>query len=218
MFTGIVKAQGTIDSIERHGSDARAVISPGGLSLTGIAIGDSLSVHGVCLTVTGFAADKFCVDISRETMDRTTFAELGAGDRVNLEPALTLSTPLGGHLVSGHVDDVGSIQLRESQGASELFRIQLPTPLSRYISEKGSVCVDGVSLTINRVDGASFDVQLIPHTLQQTTLGGYGPGQRVNIEVDLVARYVERLLQFGPAAETQASRITKAFLERTGYI
>jgi riboflavin synthase len=217
MFTGIVKAVGTIDSIERGGSDARAVIHLDGSALTTIEVGDSISVNGVCLTVTALEASKFCVDVSRETLERTTFAELAVGDKVNLEPALTLNTPLGGHLVSGHIDDVGSIVLRESQGASELFRIQAPIHLSKYISEKGSICVDGISLTINRVENATFDLQLIPHTLQQTTMGGYGPGQRVNIEVDLVARYVERLLNV-EAAEQKPSRITKAFLQRTGYL
>ncbi len=185
-------------------------------------VGDSIAVNGVCLTVTSFADHGFWVDVSGETLARTTFGEINVGSKVNLEQALTPTTRLGGHLVSGHVDGIGTVTSCWEQGRSVRFVIQAPPPLARYIAEKGSICVDGVSLTVNGVSGVSFDVNLVPHTLQETTLGAFAAGQRVNLEVDILARYLERLLLGEGAAQPQAplqsAGITQAFLVEHGFI
>jgi riboflavin synthase len=194
MFTGIVQVVGEIRDIERHDDAAQIAIDAGKLTMTAVAIGDSIAVNGVCLTVTKVLARGFCADISRETLVRTALGEMTAGMRVNLEQALTLHTPLGGHLVSGHVDGVGVLTAIVPAGESRVISVQAPAKLARYIAEKGSICLDGVGLTVNQVEGARFEVNLVPHTLKETVLGAYQTGQRVNLEVDLIARYVERLL------------------------
>jgi riboflavin synthase len=195
MFTGIVRAIGTVTALEAAGDDMRMRIDPGKLELREVRPGDSVAVNGVCLSATEVGADAFWADVSRETLSRTTCGALTAGASVNLEPALTLSTPLGGHLVSGHVDGTGSLLERRDEGRSVRFRIEAPGRLMRYVAEKGSICVDGVSLTVNAVAGESFEVSIVPHTLRATTLGGFAVGRRVNLEVDIIARYLERLLQ-----------------------
>lgn len=195
MFTGIVRAIGTVTTLEAAGDDMRMRIDPGKLELREVRPGDSVAVNGVCLSATEVGADAFWADVSRETLSRTTCGALSAGASVNLEPALTLSTPLGGHLVSGHVDGTGSLLERRDEGRSVRFRIEAPGRLMRYVAEKGSICVDGVSLTINAVAGESFEVSIVPHTLRATTLGGFAVGRRVNLEVDIIARYLERLVQ-----------------------
>ena len=157
-------------------------------------LGDSIAVSGVCLTVTERTAVGFWADVSNETLSRTTLGELEPGSRVNLERALTLATPLGGHLVSGHVDGTGRVRERVDDARSVRLRIEAPAELLRYIAEKGSICVDGVSLTVNQIAGAVFDLNIVPHTLRETTLDEFAPGRRANLEVDLVARYLERLL------------------------
>ena len=195
MFTGIIRAVGQVDEVQKHGGDCRISFRSGGLGLASGSIGDSIAVNGVCLTAIGLQEDSFAADVSAETLAMTTLGDLHAGDPVNLEPALSLQTPLGGHLVSGHVDGVGELVSMDSEARSTRMLFDAPADLSRYIVRKGSICIDGVSLTVNEVDGHRFGVNIVPHTLEHTIMNTYHPGSRVNIEVDLVARYLERLLQ-----------------------
>jgi len=197
MFTGIVQAVGKIAALERRGGDARLRVATGALDLSDVKTGDSIAVSGVCLTAAALGSKEFSADVSGETLARTTLGALKSGDAVNLEKALTPTTRLGGHLVSGHVDGVGTVHERTPDARSVRFRIEAPAALAKYIAAKGSVCVDGVSLTVNAVEGATFEVNLVPHTLAATTLGELAPGRRVNLEVDLLARYLERLLTAG---------------------
>lgn len=217
MFTGIIQAVGKIAAIEQKGVDARLRVDTGRLDMSNVNTGDSIAVSGVCLTAVEHSASGFAADVSRETLSRTTLGQLGPGGSVNLEKALTLATPLGGHLVSGHVDGVGAVVSRAQEGSSVRFRFQAPDDLARYIAEKGSICVDGVSLTVNAVDGARFDVNIVPHTLAETTLGSLQSGSKVNLEVDLLARYLERLM-LGESAAAGGSRITREFLARHGFV
>jgi riboflavin synthase len=216
MFTGIIQAMGKIAAIEQKGGDARLRIDTGNLDMANVNIGDSIAVSGVCLTAVERSASGFTADVSGETLSRTTLGQRRPGDAVNLEKALTLNTPLGGHLVSGHVDGVGTVVSREAEGRSVRFRLQAPEALARYIAEKGSICVDGVSLTVNAVSGAKFDVNIVPHTLAQTTLDSFQPGSKVNLEVDLLARYLERLM-LGEGETKSGSAITREFLARHGF-
>lgn len=195
MFTGIIQSVGRIDTTEKRGSDFRFVVETGKLPTESIEIGDSISVNGVCLTAIEVAGSSFVADVSNETLTCTTFHSLKAGMPVNLELALTPSTRMGGHIVSGHVDGIGIIQEKYEDGRSIRFQIGLPEHLARYIAIKGSICIDGISLTVNNVTDADFDVNIVPHTLNETTLGTAVVGQEVNLEVDLLARYLERLLQ-----------------------
>lgn len=194
MFAGIVQAVGSIRARNERGGDVELIIDAGDLSLQSTRLGDSIAVSGVCLTVTRTSGSTFATDVSRETLSLTTLADLKPGSRVNLETALKAGEPIGGHLVSGHVDGVGRLLARTADGRSERFAFEVPRELAPYIARKGSVCIDGVSLTVNEVTDARFGVSLIPHTLAATTLGDLVVGARVNIEVDLIARYVERLL------------------------
>ncbi len=193
MFTGIVLAKGQIAAIESRGGDLRLRIGAVDLDMSDVAIGDSICVSGVCLTAIDPDVSGFFADVSNETLSRTTLGELGVGDGVNLEKSLRLSDRLGGHLVSGHVDALGRVISIEPDARSQRWRFEVPPHLARYIAAKGSVCVDGVSLTVNDVDGATFGVNLIPHTIAVTTFADKRVGDAVNIEVDLIARYVERL-------------------------
>ena len=192
MFSGIVSAIGRIESARPHGDGLRLRIAANGLDLSDVAIGDSVAIHGVCHTVVAKDRQAFEVDTSNAT--RAVTAGLEQGRDVNLEKSLRLADRLGGHLVSGHVDGVGTVVALEDLGASARLAIEAPGALARYVARKGSICVDGVSLTINSVDGARFEVNVIPHTLAATTLGRLAAGARVNLEVDMIARYVERLL------------------------
>jgi riboflavin synthase len=194
MFTGIVRDVGRVAARETRGVDARLVIATKNLDLEDTVVGDSISVQGVCLTVTSLGADSFSADVSHETLSLTTLGELVVGSAVNLEPALRAGDRLGGHLVSGHVDGVAHVVATSNDGDSLRVRVMVPAELARYIARKGSVTVDGVSLTVNEVEGATFGVNLIPHTQAVTTLGRLQPGTRVNLEVDQMARYAERLL------------------------
>jgi len=194
MFTGIVEAIGRISDIADRGDDARLLIDTGKLDIADIAEGDSLAVSGVCLSAISKTGQAVSVDVSAETLRCTKLRELLPGSEVNLERALQLSDRLGGHLVSGHVDGVGTVVSRELAGESLRLNIQAPPELSRYIAAKGSICVDGVSLTINTVEGAEFSINLIPHTLAVTTLDALERGSPVNLEVDMIARYLERLV------------------------
>lgn len=194
MFTGIIEALGSIVSIKSVGGDRRMVFRAPGL-LAGTQIGDSIAVNGVCLTAIEFGDDSFAADLSAETLNLTTSGQWREGDGVNLERALTPSKPLGGHMVVGHVDGVGTLLERFEDARSTRMRFEVPADLARYVARKGSICINGVSLTVNDVEAGRFGVNIIPHTLAQTTLGGLQPGQAVNLEVDLIARYLERLLE-----------------------
>lgn len=195
MFTGIIQAIGHVQHLtESSGGDARVTIAGGGLDLSDVAIGDSIAVNGVCLTVVEKGPTHFSVDVSRETFACTV--GFAPGESVNLEKALRLSDRLGGHLVSGHVDGVGEVVRAERAGDSLCLDIRAPKGLERYLATKGSVAVNGVSLTVNRVRGGEFSINLIPHTLEATTLKNLKPGDRVNLEVDMLARYAERLLAY----------------------
>lgn len=218
MFTGIIQAVGSIASLQQRGGDLRIGIQTGKLPLEDVALGDSIAVSGVCLTVVELAGSRFFADVSGETLRRTSLGGLGVGDAVNLEKALTLATRLGGHLVSGHVDGIGSVIARRQDSRSVQFTIQAPDELARYIAVKGSICVDGVSLTVNAVSGASFELNIVPHTLEETTLEGFRVGRQVNLEVDLIARYLERLLLGDAAAQPDAGGgLTRELLESCGF-
>lgn len=195
MFTGIIQALGRITATQSMGGDQRLFVATGALDLSRVRLGDSIAVSGVCLTVAELGADGFWADVSAETLSCTTFAQLQVNAAVNLESALTPTTALGGHLVSGHVDGVGSVAERRDDARSVRLVITAPSGLSRYIAAKGSICIDGVSLTVNAVQGADFELNIVPHTLGATTLGEFTVGRRVNLEVDIIARYLERLLE-----------------------
>jgi riboflavin synthase len=194
MFTGIVQAIGRIARIQPRGGDLRLHIATGTLDLTGVVHGDSIAVSGVCLTAIELDAQQFAADVSRETLACTTLGALRVADAVNLEKALRVGDALGGHLVAGHVDGVGHVLAVRDDARSQRWSFRAPAALARYIASKGSVCIDGVSLTVNEVDGVMFGVNLIPHTLAYTCFGQRVPGDAVNLEVDLLARYVERML------------------------
>jgi riboflavin synthase len=219
MFTGIIAAVGQIQSMQPRGGDVRLYVKTAGLDLGDVKLGDSIAVNGVCLTAVELPGDGFWADVSQETIRRTALSRLKDGSQVNLEKALTPSSRLGGHLVSGHVDGVGKVLLLEEDARSWHFRIEAPADLARYIAEKGSITVDGISLTVNSVDGAVFDLNIVPHTMQQTVMGEYQPGSPVNLEVDLIARYLERLLLGDKAAEpNRDSRLSMSFLAENGYL
>lgn len=218
MFTGIIQAVGKIAALEPKGADLRVRIATGKLDLEDVRLGDSIAVNGVCLTAVELPGDGFWADVSGESLARTTLGELRVGQAVNLEKALTPTTRLGGHLVSGHVDGIGTVVRRWEDGRSVRFRIRAPDGLAKYIAQKGSICVDGISLTINAVEGAEFELNIVPHTLQETTMGGFAAGTRVNLEVDIIARYLERLLLGEKAANPGGAGITEAFLAEHGFI
>lgn len=220
MFTGIIQAVGTVAAVENRGGDRRFRIRTGKLDLADVALGDSIAVNGVCLTAVALPGDGFVADVSGETLSRTTLGALAAGDRVNLEKALTPTTRLGGHLVSGHVDGVGQVVSRTTDARSVRFRIEAPAALAKYIAEKGSICCDGVSLTVNAVAGTRFDLNIVPHTIAETIIDQWRPGVAVNLEVDIIARYLERLLLGDKAADASAaaSGLTLAKLAEHGFL
>jgi riboflavin synthase len=216
MFSGIVKGVGRV--LEQHdlGGDRRWVVALGGTGVAPLALGGSIAVSGVCLTAVETRPDRFAVDLSRETLDVTTFGKLGVGARVNLEPPLKVGDSLDGHLVTGHVDGVGEVVELAPAARSTILRIRLPRDLARYVAQKGSIAVDGVSLTVNAVRGDIFEVNIIPHTQAVTVIGEYRRGVAVNIEVDIIARYLERL----GSGKEHASSVAGASMEllrRHGY-
>lgn len=217
MFTGIIEAVGTVERLAPQGGDVRVTLAVGKLDMSDVKLGDSIACNGVCLTVVDFSARSFCADVSGETLRLTGFADYQAGQRVNLEKALTPTTRLGGHLVSGHVDGPGVVRERWSEARSTRFVIEAPATLAKYIAHKGSITVDGVSLTVNKVDGARFELNIVPHTLAETVIGDYRIGTRVNLEVDVLARYLERLL-LGDAAAQGRGGITEHFLAEHGFL
>lgn len=194
MFTGIVQGVGTVRAIEPRGGDVTFVFDTGTVSLEGIDVGGSIAVSGVCLTATQFDRSSFRADVSRETLSLTTLGDYTVGTHVNLEKALLAGQALGGHYVTGHVDGVGEVVSRHDDARSVRMEFRVPADLARYLARKGSVCVDGVSLTVNGASGDRFDVNLVPHTLEVTTLGRLRTGSLVNLEIDIIARYLERLL------------------------
>jgi riboflavin synthase len=218
MFTGIIEAIGTVRALRPSGGDIRVQIDTGKLDLGDVKLGDSIAVNGVCLTAVELPGNGFWADVSRETLARSAFIELKVGSRVNLEKALTPTSRLGGHLVSGHVDGVGEVVSREENARAVQFRIKAPAELAKYIALKGSITVDGTSLTVNAVNGAEFELTIVPHTLVETIMADYRPGRRVNLEVDLLARYLERLLLGDKAAEPSSGGITEGFLAENGFL
>jgi riboflavin synthase len=194
MFTGIIQATGSITSIEPKGDDSRFVFNTGNIDMSDMALGDSVAVNGACLTIIEKEINSFVADLSKETLDLTTFSELEQGSRVNLEKAMMLSDRINGHMVSGHVDGIGKVTDTFDEGRSVRYSIEVPDNLVKFISKKGSVTVDGVSLTVNEVNKNTFSINIIPHTLSETIFSEYDIGTRVNIEVDLIARYLDQLI------------------------
>ncbi|MEE4245973.1 MAG: riboflavin synthase [Kangiellaceae bacterium] len=216
MFTGIIEAVGQIKSLTEQGGDQRLVIEVGKLPMHDVALGDSIACNGVCLTVVEFDEHSFTADVSGETIELTGFKHYTNGQAVNLEQALTPSKRLGGHLVSGHVDGIGTIKKQWNDGRSWRFIITAPKELAKYIAHKGSITVDGISLTVNKVDGCDFELNIVPHTLQETIMQHYKVGTQVNLEVDQIARYLERLITFSD--DHQDSSVTKDLLQKHGFI
>lgn len=194
MFTGIVQGVGTVRALVPRGGDVTIEFDTGPVSLEGVELGGSIAVNGVCLTATRHDRSSFAADVSRETLSLTTLGDWQAGSRVNLEKALLAGQALGGHYVTGHVDGVGEVLARHDDARSVRMEFRVPRELARYVARKGSICIDGVSLTVNGAEADRFDVNLVPHTLEVTTLGGLRPGSRVNLEVDIIARYLERMM------------------------
>jgi riboflavin synthase len=217
MFTGIIQAVGTVAAQQPSGGDLRLRIHSGKLPMEDVAIGDSIATNGVCLTVTDLPGDGFWADVSLETLSLTTLGDLTRGSPVNLEKSLTPESRLGGHIVSGHVDGLGEIVSLSEDGRSWRVVVRAPDELAKYIAHKGSICIDGTSLTVNAVSGANFDLNIIPQTMAETVFGQYRPGSRVNLEVDVIARYLERLLQ-GDAAAKPGAGIDLQTLADNGYL
>jgi len=221
MFTGIIEAVGRIENVQRKSGDKRFKINTGALDMSDVSLGDSIACNGVCLTAIEFAKDYYIADVSAETLNLTTLQNIETGALVNLEKALTPTTRLGGHLVSGHVDGVGEIISIKKDARSVQFEIRAPKSLCKYIAKKGSITVDGVSLTLNEVKGDCFELNLVPHTLEQTTAQNYRVGSKVNLEVDLLARYLEKLLlaqSDEKLQEPESSMIDRDFLARSGFV
>ncbi len=216
MFTGIIESIGTISKIEHRAGDARLTIEVGELDMSDVALGDSIACNGGCLTAIEFDQYRYTADVSGETLRLTTMANIQIGSAVNLEKALMPTSRLGGHLVSGHVDGIGEVLSVSKDSRSVKFNIKAPDEIAHYIAKKGSICVDGVSLTVNEVDGSTFQLNLVPHTLAETTAINYLAGTKVNLEVDLLARYLERLLG-GQKTQSKAN-ITTSLLQQSGFI
>ena len=213
MFTGIIEALGTIAELKPAGGDIRLYIRTGKLPLDDVALGDSIATNGVCLTVVELPGDGFWADVSQETLAMTTVQSWRSGQVVNLEKALMPTSRLGGHIVSGHIDGVGEVISHVERGRAWQLKIKAPEPLAKYIAQKGSITIDGTSLTVNAVSGAHFELTIVPHTLEETVIDQYQAGTQVNLEVDLIARYLERLLNAGE----QPSSLTMNFLQQNGY-
>ena len=219
MFTGIIESIGKIAKMEQRGGDVRLHIATGKLDLSDVALGDSIAVNGVCLTAVVLPGDGFVADVSNETLSLTSLGQLSTGSPVNLEKALTMSTRLGGHLVSGHVDGLGEVIAKSEDARSIRFTVKAPDELAKYIAHKGSITVDGTSLTVNAVKGAEFELNIVPHTAQETIMSEYEVGRKVNLEVDLVARYLERLLLGDKAADAYAeSGLNMQKLMEAGFV
>jgi riboflavin synthase len=219
MFTGIIEATGKIASIQSKEGDSLIKISANHFDMSDVHLGDSIAVNGVCLTVIKFTESEFTADVSAETLSRSIFRDCKVGDMVNLEKALLANSRLGGHMVSGHVDGIGEVIKRFQDARSWRFIIKAPKEISHYIAEKGSITIDGISLTVNSVTGSEFDVNIVPHTIQETSMSTFNVGTRVNLEVDLIARYLERLLSKDSPSEYVESKqsITEEMLRKSGF-
>ena len=202
MFTGIISAIGDITNLEQRAGDARLTIRTGNLSLADVQLGDSIACNGACLTVIELTGEGFVADVSVETLNLTTICNWQTGSRINLEKAMRATDRLGGHIVSGHIDGIGEVMALEEDARSWRFRMRAPREIAKYIAHKGSITLDGTSLTVNIVDGAEFELNIIPHTMTHTVMGDYKVGSKVNLEVDLVARYLERLMLGDKAADS----------------
>ena len=219
MFTGIIEAVGTITAIKHHAQDVTISVDSGELDLSDVKLGDSIAHNGVCLTVTKLNEQGFDVDLSHETLKRSGFSQIKTGFAVNLEKAMQMNARFGGHIVSGHVDGVGAISSITKLGNAFEYWVKAPAELAKYIAEKGSITVDGISLTSNEVDGSSFKLTIIPHTIAQTIMADYVVGTQVNLEVDVIARYLERLLLGDKAAEPEKEKqSTMDLLARSGFL
>lgn len=216
MFTGIIAATGKVAALATKADGLRLHINSGKLELADVKLGDSIAVNGVCLTAVDLPGDGFWADVSTETLQRTSLSGLRVGSKVNLEKAMAVGDRFGGHMVSGHVDGIGKIVSREDEGRFVRFKVRAPEQLEKYIAEKGSITVDGTSLTVNGIDGSDFVLTIVPHTIQETVIGDYAVGSRVNLEVDLVARYLERLLQC--ADEDELAGVTMDKLAQYGFV
>ena len=218
MFTGIIESLGKVESIQNVGGDVRLRIQTD-LDMSDVHLGDSIATNGICLTVIDFGRNWYAADVSRESLNRTTLEHWKAGQVVNVEKAILPTTRFGGHIVSGHVDAVGEITVVRSDARSIYFEVTAPKEIARYLAEKGSVTVDGISLTINHLRGNILSLNLIPHTADRTNIGTWKTGTKVNLEVDVLARYIERLLLGDKAAETtEQSKISLDFLAENGFL
>ena len=213
MFTGIIAALGEVVAIKAKGGDVRLEVATQKLELNDVKLGDSIAVNGVCLTIVSMQSDRVYFDVSKETLDRTSIGIAKVGSEINMEKALAVGDRLGGHFVSGHVDGLGECTKRETSARSIIFQFRVLSNLERYIAEKGSICIDGVSLTVNVVSQNIFEVNIIPHTLEETIIKDYQVGTRVNIEVDLIARYLERLRPGEKSNVTQDKLLKHGFLK-----
>ena len=217
MFTGIVEAVGTLTAITPKGEDITISVNAGKLDMSDVKLGDSIATNGVCLTVVAFDSHSYIADLSLETLKKSGFADYKVGDKVNLEKAMLPTTRFGGHIVSGHVDGVGEIVERNQVGRAIEFWVAMPAELSKYVAEKGSMTVDGISLTVNDLRKNAFKLTIVPHTTQETTIDHFQVGRKVNLEVDVLARYLERLLHGGREEQPAESRITMEFLQQNGF-
>ncbi|PNH89869.1 riboflavin synthase [Vibrio diazotrophicus] len=217
MFTGIVEAVGQLTAITPKGEDVTITVNIGKLDMSDVKLGDSIATNGVCLTVVDFNDTSYSADLSLETLKKSGFADYKAGDKVNLEKAMLPTTRFGGHIVSGHVDGVGEIVERNIVGRAIEFWVELPEELNKYVAEKGSITVDGISLTVNDLRKNAFKLTIVPHTTQETTIDSFQVGRKVNLEVDVLARYLERLLQGREQAKQPESRLTMEFLQQNGF-
>lgn len=213
MFTGIIAAIGKIEAVQTKGGDIQLQVSTQQLDLADVKLGDSVAINGVCLTVVDISRTTLSFDVSRESLDRTSLGTVQIGSEVNLEKSLAVGDRLGGHFVSGHVDGLGTVTSRQESARSVQFRFEVPLGLERYIAEKGSICIDGTSLTVNNVADNWFEVNIIPHTMQETIMSSYRVGTKVNLEVDLIARYLERLLPQQDAGITQETLLKHGFIK-----
>jgi riboflavin synthase len=219
VFTGIIESLGRVERIESRGKDLVLSIQSGKLDLSDVHLGDSIAVNGVCLTVTSLTGHGFTADVSAESLANTNIKHYSAGTHVNLEKALTLATRLGGHMVSGHVDGVGTVMDKTNDGRSIRIDIKCPQALGKYIANKGSITVDGVSLTVTGCTKDSFSLNIVPHTVAETTIQAFQKGQTVHVEVDLIARYTERLLEAKIEEQSgSGSKLSQNFLSEHGFI
>lgn len=215
MFTGIIQAEGKIAKIEPQNGDVKMTIHTGKLDMSDVALGDSIAANGICLTAIEFGDDFYVADVSGETLSVTTAGDWKVGTPVNLEKALTLQDRLGGHLVSGHVDGVGEVKDISQDARSWRYQVEAPLEICKYIAAKGSICINGISLTVNKVEGCVFDVNIVPHTRAETTIKHFEVGSKINLEVDLLARYLERMMS--APQDNQNSTISEQFLAENGY-